>query len=472
MRNIKFTIILLLGQTITAIADQRLTVHQAPRPLPVDATTEAWPRFLGLRDNATSLESGIATTWTDGGPPLVWEVTKGDGYTTPAIAESRLVLFHRWQDKETIECRDPESGALQWLVDYPITYRDRYGYSNGPRGSPVINGNHVYTFGVTARLTCIDLAAGKQLWQRDLKKDYQVPQYFFGSGSSPLVMGDLLVVNAGGGDAPEQDRPTVIAFDKKTGKTRWITKHAWGASYASPIATTFHGKKRLLIFAGGKSRPTIGGLMLINPKDGAIIDTFDWRAAKFESVNATTPLVHGNRIFLTETYRKGGVALDVGQEPEKFSVAWEAPDLAIHWSMPVYHEGHVYGFHGEREPFAELVCYDWATGKCQWRDEMRWTETINGRSMINSPFRGSLLYVANQFLCLREGGSLLWLDLSPKGAKTLQRTQLFNATQTWSTPAIHRGLVYISQHYQDLRGKTKPRLLCYDFRSATPTTKP
>jgi hypothetical protein len=84
--------------------------------------------------------------------------------------------------------------------------------------------------------------------------------------------------------------------------------------------------------------------------------------------------------------------------------------------------------------------------------------------MINSPFRGSLLYIEDQFLCLGEGGSLLWLDLSPEGVKTLQRTQLFNATQTWSTPAIHRGLVYISQHYQDLGGKTKPRLLCYDFR--------
>ncbi len=464
MRKYAFTVILLFVAHI-ASAEDRLNVHQAPQPLPPDAKTEAWTRFLGPRDNATSLETGLAKAWPDDGPTLLWEVTKGEGYTTPAIADGRLVLFHRWEGKETIECREPETGKQMWVVDYPVIYRDQYGYSNGPRGSPVIDGDHVYTFGVTATLTCVNLKEGKLVWQRDLKKDFQVPQYFFGSGSSPLVNGDLLVVNVGGGEAPAQDRPTVVAFDKTTGETRWITKHPWGASYASPIAATFHGKERLLVFAGGKSRPTIGGLMLLNPSDGAILDTFDWRAAKIESVNATTPLVQGNRIFLTETYRKGGVALDVSEDPEKFSVAWEAPDFAIHWSMPVSHDGHIYGFHGEREPFAELVCYDWNTGKCQWRDEMRWTETINGRQMINSPFRGSLLHVEKKFLCLGEGGSLLWLDLTPKGVKTLQRTQLFNATQTWSTPAIHRGLVYISQHYQDLRGKTKPRLLCYDFRA-------
>ena len=84
-----------------------------------------------------------------------------------------------------------------------------------------------------------------------------------------------------------------------------------------------------------------------------------------------------------------------------------------------------------------------------------------------SPFRGSLLHVADQFLCLGEGGTLLWLKLTPKGPEILQRKQLFRATQTWSTPAIHRGLVYISQHYKDLTGtKTGPRLLCYDFRTA------
>jgi outer membrane protein assembly factor BamB len=463
---VKHTLLLLFVALTTAIADDdsRLTFHKAPQALSKEAVTESWPRFLGPRDDAKSRETHIAKSWPEGGPPMVWELMKGEGYTTPAIADGNLILFHRWEGDERIECRDPETGKERWTVNYPVAYRDMYGYSSGPRGSPVIDRGHVYTLGVKSQLTCCKIDSGEMVWQRDLKADYLVPQYFFGSGSSPLVFGDLIVVNVGG-RAPElEERETVVAFDRLTGATRWISKSTWGASYASPVAATFHGKERLLVFAGGMSRPTEGGLMLIDPKDGKILAKFPWRASKYESVNATTPVVSGNRIFITETYRIGGVCVEVGED-DTLKEVWKAPEFAIHWTMPVLHEGHLYGFHGEREPFAELVCYDWETGKNLWRDEMRWNETVNGRSMINSPFRGSLLHVENRFLCLGEGGSLLWLELTPRGPKTLQRTQLFNATQTWSTPAIHRGLVYISQHYQDIPGKTRPRLLCYDFRA-------
>lgn len=202
---------------------------------------------------------------------------------------------------------------------------------------------------------------------------------------------------------------------------------------------------------------------MIDPASGEILDRFPWRAVKFESVNATNPVVSGNRVFLTETYRLGGVCLEVTAE-DKFARVWEAPEFAVHWSAPVLHEGHLYGFHGEREPFAELVCYEWETGKECWRDPLRWKETLEGREVIASAFRGSLLRVDGRFLCLGEDGALLWLDLTPEGHKVLQRTRLFLATQTWSTPAIYKGLVYIGQHYRGLRGLPKPRLLCYDFR--------
>ena len=443
----------------------RLTFHKAPRPLHKDAVAEAWPRFLGPRDDAKSRETHVAKAWRKGGPALVWELAKGEGYTTPAIKDGRLILFHRWRGDERIECRHPETGEEMWTVKYGVVYRDQYGYNNGPRGSPVIDGGLVYTLGVTSRLTCCQLTSGEIVWQRDLTKDHKVPQYFFGTGSSPLVHGELVVVNVGGGAPGSEDRETVVAFDKTTGQRRWISRSGWGASYASPVAARFHGKDRLLVFAGGKSRPPEGGLLLIDPGGGKVLDKFPWRAAKYESVNATTPVVSGNRVFLTETYRLGGVCLAV-TEQDTFEEVWRAEDFAVHWSIPVLHDGYLYGFHGEREPLAELVCYDWNTGKNLWRDQMRWAEEIDGRQMINSPFRGSLLHVGGQFLCLGEGGALLWLDLGPKGPKILQRTQLFRATQTWSTPAIHRGLVYISQHYRGFgEGKTGPRLLCYDFRA-------
>ena len=233
----------------------RLTQHHPASPLAAEATTESWTRFLGPRDDAKSNETHIATAWPDGGPKLLWELKKGDGYTTPALVEGKLVLFHRWKDDERLECRDAETGKEHWTYTYPIDYRDRYGYSNGPRGSPVIDGNHIYTLGVTSMLSCVALDSGKLVWQRDLKKNYQVPQYFFGSGSSPLIHENLVIANVGGGLPSTDDRPTVVAFNKLTGETTWISKSRWGASYASPIAASFHGKERLLVFAGGMSKP-------------------------------------------------------------------------------------------------------------------------------------------------------------------------------------------------------------------------
>ena len=468
MASKRFLIILhLLAQVLTLLSradEERLTFHKAANPLPANAKTEAWPKFLGPRDDAVSLETGVAMQWPDAGPPLVWEVEKGEGYTTPAMVAGKLVLFHRYEGRETIECREAETGKELWSTDYPVEYRDRFGYSNGPRGSPVIHDSLVYTLGVKSMLTCLALATGKQVWQRDLMAEFAVPQNFFGTGSSPIIHGNKLLVNVGGKEAGGNDRETVVAFDRKTGETVWIARSAWGASYASPVLATIHGKERLFVFAGGRSKPTVGGLMMLDPEDGRILDQFPWRASKVESVNATTPVVHGNRVFITETYRKGGVCLEVDAATEKLKPVWKAPNLAIHWCRPVFHDGLIYGFHGEREPAAELVCHDWQTGEEKWRNDLRWNESINGRTMINSVFRGSLLKIQDQYLCLGEGGALLWLRLSDTACKPLQRTQLFHATQTWSVPAIHRGLVYISQHYKDLRGQTGPRLLCYDFR--------
>jgi outer membrane protein assembly factor BamB len=108
------------------------------------------------------------------------------------------------------------------------------------------------------------------------------------------------------------------------------------------------------------------------------------------------------------------------------------------------------------------------TGKVMWRTVPEWQETVtvNGssRTIPMSTYRGTLLYVDGKFLCIGETGSLLWLDLSPKGYKELARTQLFLARETWSSPVLSRGLLYISQHSRDFASNAPPRLLCYDLR--------
>jgi outer membrane protein assembly factor BamB len=444
----------------------RLHFFAAPKPLSEGAVTEDWPRFLGATDNSVSRETKLLKDWPDG-LVKVWEVEKGEGYTAPTFAGDRGVFFHRLGDKETVECFAPESGKRYWLYDYAIEFQSEIGYSNGPKTSAVIDGGHVYTCGVTARLHALDLKTGKVAWQHDLMADYKIPQYFFGYGATPLVWEDRVLVNVGGRDPDDQvGGVCVAAFDKVTGKELWTVRDEWGASYASPVMVKLHGKECLAVFAGGKSDPASGGLLTIDPKDGRVLDRFPWRADMVFSANASTPIaVGGNRVFLSECYRNGAVMLEF-DENFKSKPVWKQPRFGLHWMQPILKDGYLYGFAGRNEPDVELACCEVATGKIVWRKDLRWTDRVGVRDMVRSFFRGTLLDVDGSTLCLGEHGALAWLDLSPQGVEIKARTQLFLAPESWSLPVVHRGLLYITQNDEDRGGgSSKPRWICYDFRA-------
>ena len=447
---------------------ERLTYHQAPKPLAEGAVVEDWPRFLGATDNSVSRETRLLKEWPDGLKP-VWEAEKGQGYTAPSLAGGRAVVFHRLGDKETVECLDPETGKRFWMYDYAVEFESEIGYSNGPKAKAVIDSGRVYTCGVTARLHAFDLMSGKLLWQHDLKAEYMVPDYFFGYGTNPVVWEDRVMINVGGRDPDHQEGGVcVAAFDKSTGKELWTVRDEWGASYASPVVARLHGKACLLVFAGGKSDPASGGLLTIDPASGKVLDRFPWRAPMVFSANASTPLVVGDsRVFLSECYRNGAVMLEFDKEL-KSEIVWKQPRFGLHWMQPLVKGGYLYGFAGRNEPDVELACCELATGKIIWRKDLRWTEEVGGRDMVRSFFRGTLLDVDGSTLCLGEHGALAWLDLSPEGVEVKQRTQVFLAPETWSLPVVYHGLLYIAQNDQDRGGGTsKPRWICYDFRAPT-----
>lgn len=437
-------------------------VHAKPKPLPRGAVTHDWPSFLGPAHNAISTETKLQRQWPAGGPTLLWEFRKGTGYSSPAIAGSHLVYMHRVSNQEKVECLHPETGGKYWEFAYPTQFEDRYGYNNGPRASPVIDGDRVYTYGAEGKLHCLRLATGQVLWKRDIASEFKVPQDFFGTATTPLIEGDLLILNVG---AP--GGPTVAAFNKLTGKQVWGAGKEWGPSYASPVPAMVHGQRRIFVFAGGESTPPTGGLIVLDPKDGAIDFTFPWRSRSYESVNAASPVVAGNQVFISASYRTGGALLNI-LPGGKHSVAWTSPEVGTHFNTAVVKDGYLYAFDGRNEPDASLVCVELKTGKVVWREVPEWQETItfNGipGKQTMSTFRGTLLAVDGNFLCLGEMGHLLWLDLSPKGYKEIARAKLFSARETWSAPVLSRGLLYISQHSRDLSANTSPRLLCYDLR--------
>ncbi|MCH9021375.1 MAG: PQQ-like beta-propeller repeat protein [Planctomycetes bacterium] len=436
--------------------------HSKPQSLSKEAVTHDWRSFLGPTHNGVSTETHLLKTFGRDGPKLVWELNTGQGYTSPAIFGERMVYFHRVGDLDTIECLHPETGLRYWSYTAATDYKDRYGYNNGPRSSPVIDEGRVYCFGADGRLYCLDLLTGHLYWQRSLSDEFKVTQGFFGVASTGLIVGDLLIINVGASGGP-----SVIGLNKKSGELVWGAGDQWGASYASPVPGVFHGQRRVLVLAGGESRPPTGGLLCINPENGQIDFRFPWRSETYESVNVSCPVVLGNKIFISSSYQTGGALLEV-QDDFSYKVLWKTDSLGTHMNTPVAVGDTLYGFDGRHMQTASLVCLDTARRKEIWREVPRWQETIQRMdesvTVTRSTFRGSLLKVDGHFLCLGELGDLLWLDLSPKGYREVSRTKLFDAPETWCLPVLSRGLLYISQNTMDRTTGTGPRLLCYDLR--------
>ena len=449
-----------MGALAQGAAHGEARVHRKPKPLRKGAVTHDWPAMLGPSHNAVSTETMLSRNFP---PPLVWEFPKGTGYASPAVVGESLVFLHRLGDEEIVECLHPETAASQWQFRYGTVFEDRYGYNNGPRSSPVIDGERVYTVGAEDKLHCLGLRSGKVIWKRDLRADYKIPQDFFGTASTPLVEKELLIVNVG---AP--GGPCVVGLDKATGREVWRAGKEWGPSYASPVPAMVYEKRRVFVFAGGESKPPTGGLMSIDPATGKVDFTFPWRSRSYESVNASCPVVFDNKVFVSASYRTGGALLEV--RPDfTHRVVWTTPEFGLHFNTPIYRDGYLYGFDGRNEPDASLKCVEASSGKVVWRETPEWTETFDGAgtagSQVLGTYRGSLLAVDGQFLCLGELGHLLWMDLTPKGYKQVSRAWLFAARESWDLPVLSRGLLYVVQNTRDTLHGTSPRLLCYDLRA-------
>ncbi|EDY17651.1 Pyrrolo-quinoline quinone [Chthoniobacter flavus Ellin428] len=405
-----------------------------------------WPRFLGPNNDSSSAETKLLHQWPKEGPRKLWEYEKGDGHTGPAIAGGKVVLFHALDGDEDVDCLDAASGKRLWRVSYSADYQSQYGAGPGPRTSPVIDAGVVYTLGIKGTLQALDLATGAVKWKKELANDYRLLPTFFGQGGTPLVMGDKLIVPLG-----TEDQKSVVALDKQTGREVWAAKYPWGSSYSSPVPAQFYGRECVLAFQGGMADPPTGGLLVIDAANGQVLSATPHRARMFASVSISAPVISGNDVFVAEAYTEGGACVEIAPDFTA-KVAWRARKFDTYVTSAVAFQGHFYGFAGQHPQNADLVCYEAASGRELWRDD------------LGSKYqRGSLLRADGAFLALGENGDLAWLDLTPKGAKITAAAKLFNAPESWTPPALSDGRLFICQN-QPGSQNSKPRLICYDLR--------
>jgi outer membrane protein assembly factor BamB len=406
------------------------------------AAADDWPSFLGPHRDGRSSETGILLDWKEGGPPLVWQREVGEGYATPVVAGGRLFHVDRVGDRARLSALNATTGAALWQVETPVEYEDYYGYSNGPRASPVVDpeSERVYTHGVDGRLQCRRTEDGALLWEVDTERDFGFVQNFFGVASAPLIDGELLIVPIGGsppGSPPihsgrvQGNGSGVVAFDQRTGKVRWRSSDQL-ASYASPVVRTVRGRRLGFHFARG-------GLLAFDPATGAERAFHPWRAPRLESVNAATPVVVGDEVLITESYGPGATLLRVTGAGDGFEVVWKdgaRPKLAAHWATPVVHDGFLYASSGEKSGSAELVCIDWKTGAVRWSQPgLR---------------RATLLYVDRHLVVLTEYGQLLLVRATPERFEAVATSDLKGPDgrplvphPAWGAPILANGLLYL-----------------------------
>ncbi len=373
-----------------------------------------WPNLHGPARDGHSAETKLNWDWPKDGPPVVWKLDTGAGWASPVVSGESLILFHRVGDDEIVACLNATTGKEKWKYTYTTKYKDDFGFDNGPRATPTIADGAVYTLGANSDLTAVGIATGKKIWSRNLIDDYKPAKGFFGVACSPLVVGKKVFVNVGAKGAG------VVCFDATDGKEVWKSTDD-GPSYSSPTIAEIDGKPAAVFL-------TRAGLRVLDTDNGKSLYDFAWRPRDNASVQAATPLVWKDEIFLTVSYATGGVLLKT-KKGELTEVWSNDKSLSSQYNTPVRVGDYLYGTNGRSDlGAAQLRCVVWKTG------EVKWSEAKFGVA--------SLIAVDGGLLALNEAGELARFDASPDGYKERARATLLTKP-TRPSPALANGLLYV-----------------------------
>ena len=381
-----------------------------------------WPQYLGPNRDGVYPGEALTRAWPSDGPKVLWRKRNiSAGMSGVVVAKGRAILFHEVNRYDTIECLDAKTGKTLWENNYASSFAAGYGSAAGPRATPSIVGDRVYTMGGQGIVVCTDFATGKTVWKVDTQKSYRASDGFFGMACSPLVEGNAVLLNIGG-----EAGAGIVALDKNSGKLLWKTLDD-EASYSSPVMAKLHGKRRAVFFART-------GLAVVDPANGKIDFQNRWRARIQASVNAAAPLVVGELIFVTSSYNTG--ALVVKAAADGYKTAWSNDtSLSSQYASVMHRGGFIYGTHGRADvpPVPALRCVELATGK------VRWSVDDFGDCMM--------LLSGDRLLALMESGELVLGQATPAGWREISRAQVVGSGAR-SQPALADGRLYVRDRNQ------------------------
>jgi outer membrane protein assembly factor BamB len=379
-----------------------------------------WPQWLGPTRDGASTE--IVVPWKES-PKILWRQPAGEGNSSPVIAAGRVFVHAKVKDKdeEEITAYDTQTGKSLWNTVYPrAAFKSLYG--NGPRATPSVAGDRLFTFGITGLLTCLDAQSGKQVWQVDTLGQFQAKNLFFGMACSPLVLDGRVLVNVGGKGA------SVVAFDAANGKVVWQSLDD-RASYSSPISFR-QDKVRQVLFL------TQQGLVSLDPDNSSLFWRFPLVDQLLES--STTPIKVGDLIMASSiTYGSVGLHLETKDGKPQATQQWKNEALTCYFATPVaMGQDYIYVVTGTKpippslSPKATLHCIEAKTGKELWQ-----------KPKVGK-YHATLLRTGDdKLLMLEEAGNLVLLEPNPKEYRELARSKICG--ETWAHPALSNGRLYV-----------------------------
>ncbi len=386
-----------------------------------------WVSWQGSDGDGRSGVTGIINNWSEGLKKL-WEVnflcqgSSSATWSAPVIQGNRLIVCGRNTENDLIFCLDPSDGSLLWQASYRAKAITSHG--SGPRATPAIDGDRVYTFGRSGDLACWRLLDGKELWRTNVAHEGgEEPKW--GHSSSPLILGKHVIVQGGG-------TALTIAYEKMTGKVAW--KGGYGiAGYAAltrmylagnPVILSFHGK----------------GLAAFDSESGDELWNVPWETSY--DVNATTPVTIGDNVFITSGYNTGCMLLKTRRSGAE--ILWRNKTIASQHSDSYVIDGFLYGYSGDSsQNRGAFKCVSLRNGEEKWAtNEMGW---------------GKCVFVDEYLLCCDIKGNLFLMKPNPN--KFIKVSQLRNALgdikgPVWTKPVVANGLLYL---------RFKQRLVCYDL---------
>jgi outer membrane protein assembly factor BamB len=376
-----------------------------------------WPQFLGHTRNGVSMETGLVDSFPTAGPKTRWRVPGGVGMSAVVVQGDYAITTWNSDGKQLLVALDTATGQVMWKTDMGEAYEN--GMGNGPRATPTIAGSNVYAYSGEGILIAAELKSGKLRWRKNVMEELSAEPSEYGMSSSPLVVGESVVVHAGAVDG------AVVAFHVADGKLLWQCGSGH-AGYSSPTLMEIAGIPQVVSITGT-------AVMGISPDKGAILWNYPFETDY--GCNTASPVSIDGGIFISAGENHGSVLLDVKKEKEQFAVSerWKSLNaksvMRNEWQTSIVVSDYLYGFDnvGAAGPVSHFSCIEAKTGKPVWQ------QTRFGK--------GNLVYADGKFYLTTSEGELVIARADPKGFKELSRVSLVGKNR--QTISIASGFGYL-----------------------------